>query len=1038
MQRDPLNIPHCELAVTITGLIKFVMICFRDIEDGRIEFREAEFKTLKDHILNTNKVISHRAVISIIGESGTGKTRLARKLYNDHHINDHFEVFAWICLPPHIRFEQYVEIIYDQVRTQVPKEHNQSGTPSWQVAGQSSEKLRNVLKGKKYLVVLDGLVDISQWNSLLDLLPADNPESRVVLTSKLKQEEIMHADTKTEPKVLRPLNSIHTAKLFHERVFGSDPLPAWVRRDELDETVSLKKEETMKSFEKRVYNLSRGLPLAVVVLGGVLRTKSYPSEWEDVFTEKLETLTGQPKGIRCLWSLAFEDLPPRLKSCFLYLATASQNVYLEPDRLVRLWIAEGFVSPKKSKTLEEVGLGYLKELVCRGLLEVVEKDARGGIKLVVVHSLVHSFLDSEAQESSFLEINHHANVLNPHLVRRLAIHNFVDSHINIPNQFPKLRSLLCDFLEEQQHLGGTGSNNIVHGADEPDPDVHKDWGSNIADWFLRACGHCSDPAAAAADSAKLHHLSVTRGSRFLRVIDLYGVMLATLPEEIGSIIHLRYLGVRSCRLKEFPASLSKLANLQTLDVRRTQVTHVPDGLWEINLLRHVLAEMLLLSKCPSAHLRNMQTLVGAAPAGQWLLPSCCPLNHMMYLRTLAMCCITESYVEALSSAIQRMEFLVSLSLSGDLLPSSIFSSPSSRRLEVLELDGMLDSSPESPFILPNLGKLSLSRSGNLEQDFVDDTAALPNLTEMELLDGSYVGDELVFNANGFLSLTKLYLANLEALEKLKLVAGSTPKLAVLITNCGCTSMQIIDNRNSSEVATAILPREIGTIHQVEEMIVTIPRDVVTSITRDEGFQLTEIGSLRGHARMCRAEDMSMYLTETPTSSPTVKETTENRGIPGLTVIDKRSSPEVASVISSTSNKVTISKGISPMEIRSERSNCRRAYMRRSAPKKKSRSSTVKETENGGVPGLTVTDQLFDFGDATLSTSDAMPRSRTQPFDKEEISNRIPSDTSDDEVVTSSWPTTKPVGDEEISSSLATATAATCNDLTELVHDTADK
>jgi len=84
-------------------------------------------------------------------------------------------------------------------------------------------------------------------------------------------------------------------------------------------------------------------------------------------------------------------------------------------------------------------------------------------------------MESEAQDSSFLEIHHHANIANPNTVRRLAIQNYVDAYVYIPDAFPKLRSLLCDFAEDQRSSSSFG---------ELQP--HSLWG-NLAELCSRAC-----------------------------------------------------------------------------------------------------------------------------------------------------------------------------------------------------------------------------------------------------------------------------------------------------------------------------------------------------------------------------------------------------------------------------------------------------------------------------------------------------------------------------------------------------------------------
>jgi disease resistance protein RPM1 len=729
--------------------------------------------------------MSHRAVISIFGERGIGKTTLAKQLYNDPDIIKHFEVHAWVCLPPHVRFRDYVEIMHMQVNPQIPEASEKNDNTTFALGNEETTdmefNLRQNLENRRYLVVLDGLVSISDWNSLFAVLPHTNANgSRILLTTHLNVKEINHIDPQIAPVKLPYLDEKHGEELFCQRVFGTIEPPQIYRS---------------KVYYKKVHNISTGLPLAITVLAGILRSKFIPMEWDVIF-EQLES-NGQPKPVRSIWSLAFDDLPHYLKSCFLYLASVSENVILYPDRLVRLWIAEGFVMPKKAETLEDVGFDYLKELVARGLVQVVQKDAGGSIKLVAIHNLLHAFVESEAQDSSFLEIHHHANVVNPNAVRRLAIQNYVDAYVHIPNVFPKLRSLLCDFAEDQQR-GSSSSGEL-----QP----QSLWG-NLAELCSRACGTSEN-----VGSSTLHGLHFLQGSRYLRVVDLYGLKTRNLPDEIGSIIHLRYLGIRNSNLVELPSSIYKLDSLQTLDVRKTNVAKAVDEFWDIEALRHVLAEKMILPDCSVVPLNNLMTLNGVVPCGPWDEKSC-PLNSMIYLRSLSLSDISAAHTAALSAALRKMEFLLYLNLSGEFLPSSMFTSSSMRRLQTLILHGKLQGINDLPsddrYVLPNLTMLYLHGS-EVSQQFVHKLGTLPCLVEMELSAVSYSEGEMKLFLDGFPSLARLKLKNVSMLQEVEIRGGAMPMLSILAMY-DCDSLKTFKNLNSlehlQEVAIYNTPPEI--------------------------------------------------------------------------------------------------------------------------------------------------------------------------------------------------------------------------------------
>ena len=255
-------------------------------------------------------------------------------------------------------------------------------------------------------------------------------------------------------------------------------------------------------------------------------------------------------------------------------------------------------------------------------------------------------------------------------------------YIPFTNKFPKLRSFICWVDKEQQHQSNDSqdTNNKKHG----------------------------------------HDLKFQCGSKFLRVILVRGLMIEKLPNKIGEMIHLRYLGVECKDLKELPSSIKRLLNLQTLNIQNTQVEMIDPGFWKIRTLRHVLAEKLTLPETIEEELGELQTLSGVKPAqgGEWKGQKCA-LHKMPNLRTLKLHGIAhEKHGPALKSALTKMHLLADLSLQGDVIPSSVFTAPSLRFLQTVELDGNVEW-PEDGWdgskVRPNLVYFNLRNTNEVPQ-----------------------------------------------------------------------------------------------------------------------------------------------------------------------------------------------------------------------------------------------------------------------------------------------------------------------------------
>ena len=102
----------------------------------------------------------------------------------------------------------------------------------------------------------------------------------------------------------------------------------------------------MEKLGREMVKKCAGLPLAIVILGGILVTKPSVIEWEKVYADSLGSLE-KGKGLGedqqrelfhvLVWS--YNDLPPQLKPCFLYLGKFGEDEQIETETLYQLWLS---------------------------------------------------------------------------------------------------------------------------------------------------------------------------------------------------------------------------------------------------------------------------------------------------------------------------------------------------------------------------------------------------------------------------------------------------------------------------------------------------------------------------------------------------------------------------------------------------------------------------------------------------------------------------------------------------------------------------
>ncbi|XP_034689901.1 disease resistance protein RPM1-like isoform X2 [Vitis riparia] len=496
-------------------------------------------------------------------------------------------------------------------------------------------------------------------------------------------------------------------------------------------------------LEKLSHDIIRrcgGLPLAIVAIGGLLsRKEKLVSEWQkfnDTIGCELQS-NSHLESINTILSLSYHDLPYYLKSCFLYLAIFPEDYTIRCGPLTRLWIAEGFVKTKRGVTLEEVAEEFLTELIQRSLVLVSEVFADGKIRHCHVHDLMREIILTKAEELSFCCVMGEETSSFDGRFRRLSVHNSPNNVANITGKKSYIRSI---FLYDSQTF------------------------------FLG-----------------------TLASRFnlLKVLDIDDSGLDSVPENLGNLLHLRYLSLRNTKVRMLPRSIGKLQNLQTLDLRYTLVEDLPVEINRLKKLRNILAQNYDVDRdLDTVCVKGVQVKEGIGCLEELQKLSCVEANHgvgvikelgkLRQLRKLSITKLTRENGKHLCASITNMNRLESLLISSlgedEILDLQYISYPPPC-LSRLKLIGPLEKLPDWISGLQYLSSVSLYDS-NLMNDPVQVLQALPSLQHLGLFRASVV-EQMCFEATGFQKLKHLVLRYLMGLKRVKIEKGALPLLEVL-------------------------------------------------------------------------------------------------------------------------------------------------------------------------------------------------------------------------------------------------------------------
>ncbi|CAL9760045.1 unnamed protein product [Musa acuminata subsp. burmannicoides] len=451
-------------------------------------------------------------VVAIIGPGGIGKTTLARLVFNDEQIERSSFLKIWVG----------VSRDFDVCR--ITKEIIKSITEK-SCCGLSLDllqrKLRELVLGKKFLLVLDGLCnnDLSFWDTLQAPLMVGGEGSRVLVTARSEQVLTYMRPRPSSIIWLNELGENDSWLLFCSYAFRQAPTDHDVGRE--------------------IVRRCHGLPLAIISIGGLLYSRT-EEEWRSILSD-IPDPEDEAHGILSTLKVSYDYLPLHLKQCFAFCSIFPNGYEFDKEELVEFWVAVGLAKPRDCRSAEYIGYKYFDSLLrwsffqgCNGRHHQKQKYKMPGL----IHELAQSVSAHEClrieNDASFSESENARYALSCNFPMELPIFQKL-------YQNKKLRTFIL--------LGENGT---------PTKQVPRDLYTNLR--CLRVLDLRRNELTELPDSiGNLIHL---------RYLNLLGTQIERLPESLSSLYNLQLLELGDCKkLVELPRGMSNLINLRYLGLR---------------------------------------------------------------------------------------------------------------------------------------------------------------------------------------------------------------------------------------------------------------------------------------------------------------------------------------------------------------------------------------------------------------------------------------------------------------------------------------
>ncbi|XVF42370.1 hypothetical protein PTKIN_Ptkin01aG0356700 [Pterospermum kingtungense] len=303
--------------------------------------------------------------------------------------------------------------------------------------------------------------------------------------------------------------------------------------------------ESLEDIGREIAKKCSGLPLAAQTLGGLLKDKSQREEWQNVLNSKIWKLDVAREFIFTPLLLSYYDLPSSIRRCLLHCVVFPKNYEIDKDELVQQWMAQGYLNSDDELGIELKGEHYFNCLATRSFFQDFREDDEGAL-LCKMHDMVHDFVRFLSEDGFVTE----------EVIKDLTL--------DLSSKKPRHLRLLIE--------SRSSSPMSIYGTEQ-----------------LRSLVAVSNVSNETASEVVHKLFGQSKRLRLLEFDLFYKPYAKGIANDIGNLIHLRYLSFKSCYgLKSLPEAVCELPNLQSLNLRDCiHLQKLPVGIGKLINLKYL-------------------------------------------------------------------------------------------------------------------------------------------------------------------------------------------------------------------------------------------------------------------------------------------------------------------------------------------------------------------------------------------------------------------------------------------------------------------